>query len=82
MEDFLDGPVVKNLLSNAGDMGLMPDFENEDPTCLGATKPTCHNWRSPHTWNKTKNYWKNMIYHKNEKKGLFKNFKNYYPCYE
>ena len=28
VEDFLDGPVVKNLLSNAGEVGLMPDFEN------------------------------------------------------
>ena len=31
--DFLDGPVVENPPSSAGDMGLIPD-----PTCCWATK--------------------------------------------
>ena len=35
---FLEGPVVENLPANAGDTGLIPVLE--DPTCLGATKPT------------------------------------------
>ena len=38
MRDFLGGPVIKNLLCNAGDMGLIPGQET-DVTCQGATKP-------------------------------------------
>jgi len=31
--------VVETLLSNAGDMGLIPGQETKIPTCRGATKP-------------------------------------------
>ena len=39
---LLSGPVVKNPPVNAGDMGSIPG--PEDSTCLGATKPVCHNY--------------------------------------
>jgi len=53
---FLGGPVVKNPLSNAGDMGLILDWGNEihlspctttseTPTCPNK-EPTCGNRRS------------------------------------
>ena len=35
-EDSLDGPMVKNLCANTGDLGWVQC--QEDPTCLGATK--------------------------------------------
>ena len=31
--------MVETLLSNAGDMGLIPGQETKVPTCRGATKP-------------------------------------------
>ena len=37
--DFPGGPVVKNPPANAGDMGQ--SLVQEDPTCYGATKPSC-----------------------------------------
>ena len=44
-EGLLDGSVVKNLPSNAGDMGSIPVWE--DATWLGAIKPMCHNYWNP-----------------------------------
>ena len=41
-EDSLGGPVVKNLSANTGDLGWT--HGQEDPTCLGATKPVHHNY--------------------------------------
>ena len=41
-EDSLGGPVVKNLCANTGDLGWT--HGQEDPTCLGATKPVHHNY--------------------------------------
>lgn len=39
--DIPGGPVVRSLLSNAGDVGLIPVGELRIPTCCRATKPTC-----------------------------------------
>ena len=39
---FPDGPVVKNLPTNAGDMGSIP--VQEDPPCYRATTPVRHNY--------------------------------------
>ena len=36
------GSVVKDLPSNVGNMGSIPD--GEDPTCFGSTKPVRHNF--------------------------------------
>ena len=48
---FPGGPVVKNLLANAGTPALDPcigpqvrSLVQEDFTLCGATKPTCHNY--------------------------------------
>ena len=41
LQGFPGGSVVKNLPTNAGDLGSIPDLE--DPTCQGATKPESHN---------------------------------------
>ena len=50
MRDFLGGPVIKNLLCNAGDMGLIPGQET-DVTCQGATKPGhCNIWTHTLQW--------------------------------
>ena len=38
--DFPGGPVVKNLPSNAGDVGSIPGWLTKIPTCRWATKPT------------------------------------------
>jgi len=37
--------VVKNMLSNAGDTGLIDDQGTKIPTCHGATKPGSHSWK-------------------------------------
>ena len=42
-KDLPSGPVVKNLPSSAGDMGLIPGQGN-DPTCSRATKSEYHNY--------------------------------------
>ena len=39
---FPGGSEVKDLPSNVGNMGSIPD--GEDPTCFGATKPMYHNY--------------------------------------
>ena len=39
---FPDGSVVKNVPTNAGDTGSIPD--PEDPTSCGATEPMHHNY--------------------------------------
>ena len=41
IQDFPGGAVVKNPPANAGDLGSLVW---EDPKCLGATKPMCHNF--------------------------------------
>ena len=46
MGDFHDCPVVKNLPVNGGDVGSISKVQ-EDPTCLGASKPMHHNCWSP-----------------------------------
>ena len=38
--DFSGGPMVKNLLSNTGEAGLIPDQEAKIPTCCRATCAT------------------------------------------
>ena len=45
--DFFGGPVVKNSLSNAGDVGLIPG----QGACCGAAKPVPHN-EGQHSLNK------------------------------
>ena len=35
LRDFLGGQVVKNLPSNAGDMGLIPDWGTKIPHAVG-----------------------------------------------
>ena len=40
--DFPGGALVKNLPSNAGDIGPSPG--PGDPICHRATKPVCHNY--------------------------------------
>ena len=42
MVDFPSGTAKKNLPANAGNTGLIAGLE--DPTCLRATKPMCHNY--------------------------------------
>ena len=42
--DFPGGAVVKNLPSNAGDMGLIPGQGTKIPYAMGATKPMRHNY--------------------------------------
>ena len=41
---FPGGSVVKNPPAEAGDMGLIPDWEHS--TCYGATKSMRHNYQS------------------------------------
>ena len=41
-QGFPGGSVVKNPPANAGD--TVRSLFWEDPTCLGATKPVCHNY--------------------------------------
>ena len=49
--DFLGGPVVKNLSSNAGDVGLIPGpgtkipnaVEQQSPRSATGEKSACHN---------------------------------------
>ena len=58
IQDFLCGPVGKNLPANAG--AQLQSLVREDPTCCGATKPVNHNcwahsfcnyWaREPRAW--------------------------------
>ena len=58
IQDFLCGPVGKNLLANAG--AQFQSLVREDPTCCGATKPMSHNYwahsfcnywaRDPRAW--------------------------------
>ena len=40
LEDFPDGPEVKNPSANAG--ARVITLVQEDPTCHGATKSVCH----------------------------------------
>ena len=42
LQDFLGGPVVKNLPTHAGDMGSIASLE--DSTCCKATKPMHPNY--------------------------------------
>ena len=44
-KDFAHGPVVKNLLADARDIGSILVWKN--PTCHGATKSLCHQLLSP-----------------------------------
>ena len=44
MRDLPGGTVDKNPPANAGDMGSTLVWK--DPTCRGATKPVCHNYRA------------------------------------
>ena len=41
--------MVKNLPSNAGDVGLIPSGGTKDPTCQGANKPVHISTMEPHT---------------------------------
>ena len=41
-QDFPGGPVVKSPLANAETQ--VRSLVQEDPTCLGATKPVCHSF--------------------------------------
>ena len=41
-QDFPGGPVVKNLSSNAGDVGLIPGQGSKIPTCPGASVEPTH----------------------------------------
>ena len=58
--DFPGGPVVKNLPSNAGDVGLIPGWGTKIPRASGLQsprastreKPTCHNGDSMQPINK------------------------------
>ena len=48
LRDFLGGPVVKNLPSNAGDLGSIPGLGTKIPHAAGqlspsALEPACHN---------------------------------------
>ena len=52
--DFPGGPVVKNLLSNAGDTGSIPGQGTKIPhamgqlsPCAATAEPTCHTLESP-----------------------------------
>ena len=38
-EVYICGPVGKNLLSSAGDMGSVPGWGTKSPTYFGATRP-------------------------------------------
>ena len=62
--DFPDSPVVKNLPWMQGTW--VQSLAWEDPTCLGATKPVCHNSRA-----RTLQLWKptdlEPVLHSNEK---------------
>ena len=58
--DFPGGPVIKNLPSNAGDVGLIPGFGTKIPhaakqlsPCTANTEPKHHDERSPCTAMKT-----------------------------
>ena len=53
--DFPGGPVVKNLPSDAGDMGSIPGRGTTIPhatgqlsPCTTTTEPVCHKLQSPH----------------------------------
>ena len=41
--------MVKNLPSNAGDVGSIPSGGTKDPTCQGANKPVHISTMEPHT---------------------------------
>ena len=41
---FSSGPVVKNLPSNAGDVGLIPGQGTKIPHAVGQLKPVCLNY--------------------------------------
>ena len=41
--DFSGGPVVKNLPSNAGDMGSIPGRGTKSPRATTREKPMCRN---------------------------------------
>ena len=49
--DFPSGSVVKSPPSRVGDTALIPGWGNKDPTCCGATKPPCYNYRASALWN-------------------------------
>ena len=42
--DFAGGPVLKNPLSNAGDVGLIPGGGTEIPHAVGVAGSTRHNY--------------------------------------
>ena len=44
IQDFLCGPVGKNLPANAG--AQFQSLVREEPTCCGATKPESHSYRA------------------------------------
>ena len=46
---FPGGPVVKNLPSNAGDVGSIPGGRTKNLTCQGANKPAHISTMEPHT---------------------------------
>ena len=54
-EAFPGGSMVKNPPANAGDTGLIPDWENS--TCLATTKPICHNYWACTLELRSHNYW-------------------------
>ena len=61
MGDFPDCPVVKNLPVNGGDMGSISEVQ-EDPTCLGESKPMHHNYWSPWAGEPViHNYWAHIL---------------------
>ena len=75
---FPGGPMVKNLPANAGDMGSI--YGGEDPTCGGATKPSCYNYWACALEPGSQNYWSShapepMLHrqksHQNEKPAFY-----------
>ena len=46
--DFAGSPVVKNPLSNAGDVGLIPGGGTEIPLAVGVAGSTSHNYWAQH----------------------------------
>ena len=47
--DFAGSPVVKNPLSNAGDVGLIPGGGTEIPLAVGVAGSTRHSYWAQHT---------------------------------
>ena len=52
---FPGGPVVKNLSCSAKHLVL--SLVREEPTCLGAAKPVCHNYWASSLESSSHNYW-------------------------